>query len=111
MNFNSTCDIFPNQAKDKMSPLQNYMINWCINKLEELRLVEMQAIKKSTVQYIALGIICLWIFCSIVQLSFAVWRWCVATRDTKQKLTVMLMYLISLTLVSKGAWSNDSFDI
>ena len=99
MTINSTCDLFPGKDPNQYSNLQIYMVDWCLNKMQEIRLEEMSIIKTSGVQYTAFGFICLWALCSYVSLFIAVYKWCFAER-TGFKMRISTLMLVSFLLVT-----------
>ena len=99
MTINSTCDLFPGKEPDLYSNLQDYMVNWCLNQMEDIRLLEMQSIMKTGLQRTAFGFICLWAFCSYLSLFIAAYKWCFAEKKGF-KLQIMTMLLLSFAMVS-----------
>ena len=74
------CDLFPGKDTDAYSNLQEYMVSWCLNQMEDIRLLEMQSIMKTGMQRTAFGFICLWAFCSYLSLFIAAYKWCFAEK-------------------------------
>ena len=99
MTYNSTCDLFPTKSPETMTSLMTYMIQYCENNLEFLRVEQMETVKRSGFQWFVYGVVVIWVLCSLVSLLTALWGW-IRSERTGFKMSITGLYLVSLGLVS-----------
>jgi hypothetical protein len=79
------------------------MVGFCLNRLEHVRTVMMEDTQRTGYGWAAYVLICLWCFCSAIQLILALYRWLFAPQRSDErsyaKCPIYLLLVLSTLLV------------